>query len=476
MKKLFLFLFFLIITIVNRGFAGVCYNEKDSIPLPVTVLSKYLQFASYSGQEYEAGVFLSDFCKENGLHVRIFTDTGGSFNFAASLYPLSLNKPNIVFHHHIDVVPEGNLSEWKYPPFSGAVAEGNIWGRGALDIKGLGIMHLFGLLKYVELAQQNDLPYNFTLLAVSGEETGGYIGSKIIINHFFEILNAVLVMGEGGAGIDFLFSATKEKPVFGISIAEKTSLWLKLKLDMETLAHGSVTPEEYPAQIMIEALNRINKRIPKLKFNKASRRMFKEVARIEGGLKGFILENMNWYIFKPFIINIFTKDPNLYALSANTITITSINTPIATSNQIAQSIEATLDCRLISSAEDKLLIKEIQELLKDNRIEIEILDKGVDSYVSMPEKYYEMVENVLKLLFKKSTAVPIFFPASSDNNYYRSMKVPVYGILPIVMSKKQLNSIHNFNEHIPVKSFLKGIEFFETFIGEIIKQPSPIKE
>ena len=69
---------------------------------------------------------------------------------------------------------------WKYPPFSGTIAEGSIWGRGALDIKELGIMHLFALLRCKELAKNNDLPYNFTILAVSGEETGGYIGSKII--------------------------------------------------------------------------------------------------------------------------------------------------------------------------------------------------------------------------------------------------------------------------------------------------------
>lgn len=474
-KKVKLLLIVLIFGIKNFTYCNSDFS-KDSVLNPVAVLSKYLQFASYSGKEFEAGKYLMDICKDNGLNITVFTDTGGSINFAASLYPLALKKPNIVFHHHIDVVPEGNHSEWEYPPFSGAIAEGSIWGRGALDIKSLGIMHLFAILKYRKLSENSNLPYNFTLLAVSGEEVGGYAGSKIIVNNFFEQLNPILVLGEGGSGIDFLFSANKEKPLFGITIAEKTSLSLKLYLSMETLAHGAVAPSEYPNQMMVEALNRINKRIPRIKFNKASRRMFNEVAKIEGGFKGFVLQNLNWIIFEPLIKRIFTKDPNLYAISSNTITITSIRSSQGANNQISQSIEATLDCRLLSSSEDKVFIKEVQDLLNDPRIKIEITEKGADSYVTIPEYYYSLFEKVIKNNFKKSKVASIFLPASSDNNYFRSKGIPVYGINPIVLNKKELNSIHNINEHIQISSLLSGIAVFEQFIRELIAHPVEIKK
>ena len=476
-------LVFLFIIIFNTGLtfnafsqSNIQNTEKDSVPYPVTVLCKYLQFDSYSGKEYEAGQFLINICKTNGLNIKVFTDTAGSINFAASLYPLSSNKPNIIFLHHIDIVPEGKISAWKYPPFSGTIAEGSIWGRGALDIKELGIMHLFALLRCKELAKNNDLPYNFTILAVSGEETGGYIGSKIIVSHFLDQLNPVLVLGEGGSGIDFLLSASKEKPLFGISIAEKTSLCIKLHLDMETLAHGAVTPSEYPNQIMVDALSRINNRIPNLKFNKASRRMFNEVGKIEGGFKGFVLQNMNWFVFKPFITRFFVNDPNLHAVSSNTITITSINIAQGADNQIAQNIEATLDCRLLSSAEDKVLIKEIQELLNDSRIKIEIIDKGADSYLSVPEYFYDVMEKAIKASYKKSKIAPMFLPSSSDNNYFRSRGIPVYGIIPMVLNKQQLNSIHNVNEHVTISGFMKGIDIFEAFIRELIAHPTSIKK
>jgi len=460
-----LFVFTVDVLIADQNYDVV---PVDTLPPQVQVLSKYLQFPSYSGQEYEAGMYLIDVCEQMGLHVEVFTDTGGSINFAASLYPLSLKKPNIVFMHHIDVVQEGEHKQWKYPPFSGAVAEGAVWGRGALDIKGMGIMHIFALAKFVELAKEKDLPYNFTMLAVSGEEIGGHLGAKIIIKHFAEQLNAVLVLGEGGSGISDLFPATKERPVFGISIAEKVSLWVRLTLDMETLAHGSITPDEYPNQIMIEALSRINNRIPQVKFNKASRRMFREIGKIEGGPRGFILQNINWLIFKPFVTQYFLSDPNLYAVSSNTITITSIYNPTVAHNQIAQSVVATLDCRLLASGEEAELIKEIRSLLRDPRIKIEIIEKEARSNISTPEYFFEAMEEAIKLIYDKSRVVPIFFPASTDNNYFRTLDIPVYGINPIINSKQMLNTIHNFNERIPINKLLSGQKVFEAFIQKVL--------
>lgn len=443
-------------------------QQADTIPYPAQLLSRYLQYPSVSGNEYDAGKFLADVCEEKGLYVTVFTDTGGIYNFAASLYPLSDGKPNIVFHHHIDVVPEGKLSEWKYPPFSGTIAEGSVWGRGAMDNKSLGVMHLCAMMRYIEKAKQTDLPYNFTMLAVSGEETGGYTGSKLIVDNYWHMMNAVLVLGEGGSGIDFMLSATHDNPIFGISIAEKTSLWLKLVLDLETLAHGSVTPSEYANSIMIDALNRINKRIPRIKFNKASRKMFREIGRIQGGFQGFVLQNMNWMIFKPIVSQIFIKDPTLHAISSNTITITSINSDKGAHNQIAQRIEATLDCRLLSNVEDAELIEEIQELIRDKRIRIEIVDRGANSYVTIPEYYFDVMKAAIRSHYKKAVVAPMFLPASADNNFFRSTGVPVYGIMPAVMTKIQLNSIHNYNEHIPVASLLNAIEVFDTFISLVI--------
>lgn len=147
------------------------------------LLSSYIQIESVSGNEIDAGIFLSELSEQKGLHVRVFTQEINSYNFAASLYPLELGKPNVIFLNHIDVVPSGEDSLWTYPPYSGTIADGFVWGRGAIDCKSLGIMQLMAVAHFVGFAAEIDLPYNFTMLAVSNEELGGKLGGQNKIPH-----------------------------------------------------------------------------------------------------------------------------------------------------------------------------------------------------------------------------------------------------------------------------------------------------
>ena len=98
-----------------------------------------------SGNEKKAGDFLKQVCRNNDLHIADFGSEDGQYNFAASVFPLSSQKPNIVFLNHIDVVPESK-SELR-EPFSGNIEDGVIYGRGTIDNKGAALMQLYGILK-----------------------------------------------------------------------------------------------------------------------------------------------------------------------------------------------------------------------------------------------------------------------------------------------------------------------------------------
>ena len=138
-------------------------------------------------------------------------EANGNFNFAASLFPLESKKPNIILLNHIDTVSEGAEVEWQYPPYSGKITDKDIWGRGAYDNKGAAVMQLFSLLKIKESIGNFNSSYNITLLSVSCEETQCPGGINFVIDNYFDLLNPVLVLGEGPPALKNIIAKPPKK-------------------------------------------------------------------------------------------------------------------------------------------------------------------------------------------------------------------------------------------------------------------------
>lgn len=429
------------------------------------LLSEYVKRESISGNEFVAGEFFSDYCRQKGLFVRHLTKDTSSYNFCASLYPLELRKPNILLLNHIDVVPEGKLEDWKYPPYSGEIVDGSVWGRGSVDNKGMGVMQVYALQQFVERAGSHELPFNVTLLSVSSEEVGGELGAKVVTERFLEELNPILVLGEGGSGIEGIVSSDPNLTVYGISIAAKRMLWLKLKCKLNSSGHGSVPPDADANKIMIRALERINSKIRPIELSPATKTMFVKLGKMEGGLKGFALRNIGF--FKPFIGSALREEAIIYALVSNTATHTNISNPPGATNKISEEVEATLDCRLLPETDKEEFIKYLKEVMDEELIEIEIMFESPGALGSKPGIFYKLLENSLLDVYPDAKVAPILFPATNDNNYFRAKGIPAYGILPVKMNKEMLESIHSNDENMPVDLLVSGSRVYYSFIEQL---------
>lgn len=458
-----LFSSFLIYDIAGQApdYIGNLSREEAS-----TILSEYIRHASVTGKEKPAGQFLENICRERGLHVRIFTDKADSYNFAASLYPLEMNKPNVILLNHIDVVPEGDTSRWKHPPFSGAIIGDTIWGRGTADMKGAAIMQLMAIASFAGEAGKTDLPFNVTLLCVSGEEKYGETGAGIVSGSFLSELNPAAVFGEGGIGTKNILSGDPEKMVFAISISEKRALWLKLSLNHETSGHGSVPPPDYANKMMINSLHSLVNSDPRIRFNKSTRSMFRAYGRLEKGLTGMVLNKPG--LFKPLIAGRLRKDPLLLSTVTNTMTITRFADQENEINQIPQEAMVMLDCRLLPETPTDDFIGFIRKKLKTGDIEISIISETKNAPSTIPDKYYIMFSESIVETYPGAGIMPVIFPATTDNNYFRNAGVPVYGIIPAVLGEELIKAIHNYNERIPVESLIKGTEVYIRFIEKLL--------
>jgi carboxypeptidase PM20D1 len=443
-----------------------CLRLTAQNEAPENILSEYLKIRSVAGNESEAGKYLSDLCKTKDLSVRIFSDIDSAYNFAASLYPLSSKKPNIIFLNHLDVVPANDSSDWTYPPFSGAIYNNKVWGRGAIDCKGLAVMQLMALASYIDSAKIMDFPYNVTMLSVSGEETNSENGAGLIVTKYFTELNPVVVFGEGGSGLKNIVTSDTSKIIFGISVAEKRSLWLKLDVYSESFAHGSMSSDLYANKKLLRTLIKLLDEKKYVKFNDVLRNMFSRLGTMEGGLKGFIIKRINWDIFWPVVKKKFNEGEPLHLLVYNTFTITNISNTKVPSNQIADHASAVLDCRLLPGTDSSKFLKKIKNTVGP-KVKITVLSSSPDASESPQDIFYLYMEKALKEKFPDCEVMPVLFPATTDNNYFRNNGVSAFGIIPAILSMENIESVHNKNENISIEQLNNGIEIYKKFIEEI---------
>lgn len=467
---------FLLLSVVLFSTSVRAQNVVESSTLPesvsiyqsINLLSAYIQVESVTGNEGQAALFIEDYIRTTDLNLRVFSNAVDNYNLSASLYPLSSGKPNIVLHNHIDVVPVEKFNVWEHHPYSGHFDGEYIHGRGALDAKGLAIMQLKALEAFKHDYDTADLPFNVTVLFVSAEETGAKgKGARFVMENFKEELNAAVVLGEGGAGYKNVLVNKPEKVVFGVSIAEKQSLWLELNIQTNAAGHGAAPSTNYANMQLINSLNRLTNRKVLLLFNRSTRRMFRKLGKAEGGIRGFFIRNINWAILAPFVRKQIDREPMLSTLLTNTLTVTNIYNPPGPPNQVSNFATAILDCRLVPGTSTKSFIRYVERKLDNKNITVSVISESPEAVPSRLNKYYKGIENAIAISYPNAVTIPFLFPATSDNSLFRSYGIPSYGFIPAVMTESDINSIHSSNERINLDVLESGIVVYYNFLKEM---------
>jgi acetylornithine deacetylase/succinyl-diaminopimelate desuccinylase-like protein len=211
-------------------------NEETIRADAVATMSRYVQFDTTNppGNEMPAAVWLRDQLLDRDItkDVVIHEPAPGRGLVLAHIPGSEPLKP-LLINHHMDVVA-ADPSQWTHPPFSGAVAEGFVWGRGTLDTKNLGVVFLLALESLLKEGTRFRRPIIF--LAVPDEETGGNQGMKWLVENHLAALDPEWVWDEGSGGFKGLFGP---QLMFGVAVAEKQIQHLKLVATGEP-GHGSM--------------------------------------------------------------------------------------------------------------------------------------------------------------------------------------------------------------------------------------------
>jgi carboxypeptidase PM20D1 len=441
------------------------YHEE--VPWEAQALSKYIQVPSLSGEERAAGAFFLELATLNGLHTLELPGPNNAFNAVVSLFPLDLKKPNVIFINHIDVVQANNTENWRYPPFSGAIEEGCVWGRGAYDNKGSAIIQLSALIAVSqnELVQDSDI--NISILLLSGEEVFSDGGAKFVAEHYLDVLNPLAFIGEGPAGVKGMVASKPDQEVYTIALSHKSALWLKLSLEYESIGHGSVPPQRYPSKDLVEAISKLLSKKQPIQMNAYNASLLQGLGDLEGGIKGFFMKNIHF--LKPLSRSIIRKEPLYNAFFSNTISLTEIKTYPEGKNSIPYRAEAILDCRLLPETNQQKFIKQLKKDLKNPNIQVEIVQNTPSALPSSPtHPIYTLAESAIKEESPQAVVVPIMLPATIDSNFFRAKGYASFCFVPILMTKELLSKVHGDNERVPISSLVSGADILTVFMNRLI--------
>jgi acetylornithine deacetylase/succinyl-diaminopimelate desuccinylase-like protein len=440
---------------------------KDLPDSAAQLLSRYIQIPSVSGMERDAALFLMEEGLKAGLHGQWLKGPAGEPNLVLSLFPLVSGKPNCIFIHHMDVVPGLEDASWRYPPFSGTLAEGHVWGRGAYDNKGPGIATLLALKSLVEEVAAENWSYNVSLLAVVGEETFSDAGAAYVAEHYHRDLNPLVIFGEGPVGLTNVTQRRSDTPVFSVALTSKRVLWVRLTAEYDTNGHGSAPPSAYPTKDLTRALHRVLKTKQPYYFSAYNANLLSAVGDQESGFKGFLMKNI--HVFGPLATPFLRKDPLFNSFFSNTISLTEVSSNSAVRNSIPQKAEAILDCRLLPQTNKDEFMAWLQKKIRDDRIRLEIMKETPNARpTSTATPQYDAILKTIRHFHPKSHIAAIMLPATNDSNYFRAKGYPVYCFVPFVMEPDLLKCVHAPDERLPYRVLEEGVKMQTFLIRELV--------
>ncbi|MBZ4188620.1 M20/M25/M40 family metallo-hydrolase [Niabella beijingensis] len=390
-------------------------------------------------------------------------------------------KP-ILFLSHMDVVPPGAASvknkdsaifkpldkaasavtmiakEWDYPPFSGAVANGRIYGRGALDMKGM----LFSLMESMtRLMKEGYIPQRDIYLAFGfDEEVGGRKGAQEIAANFKQKgLEFDAVYDEGGVILEKGSIGGIDADLALIGCAEKGFLSARIKVK-GLGGHSSVPPLESAIGKAAIIMRRLEDHQMKPVITPLIQEFFDNV----GGAMSFStrLAVANKWLLKKVLLSQLTKNNSTNALVRTTTALTMMKGSDGT-NVLSPEVSFVVNFRLLPGNSVEEVKAHIANATKGFDVEVEEIDntRAASAVSSTNTRAYQVVEAGIKTVFPGVLTTPYLTVGGTDAYKYQIVSKNIYRFIPFKINSAEQQSIHSTNEYISIENYEKMLFYFK---------------
>jgi carboxypeptidase PM20D1 len=369
-------------------------------------------------------------------------------------------KPAVLMSH-LDVVPveDGEEEDWTHPPFSGAVVDGYIWGRGALDIK-VGVM---GILEATEaLIGAGEAPARTFIFAFGcDEEIGGRQGAKKIAELLDKrdiradyVLDEGLVITEGiMPGID--------RPVALIGLAEKGFLTLNLTAKAEG-GHSSMPPFETAIGILARAVKRLEDQQFDAYLNPPARQMFEAVGPEMPMAMRVVFANL--WLLEPVLIGQLEQKKQTNATVRTTTAVTIFNAGVQ-DNILPKTARASVNFRIAPGQTIEDVERHVKTAIDDARVEVQTPEASFTSnpspVSSTDSEAFDHVRRTTREIFGEETIViPGLMVGGTDSRWFADIADDVYRFIPTQLSADDTKRIHGVDERIGVQNYKNVVRYY----------------
>ncbi len=370
----------------------------------------------------------------------------------------SPDLPPIVLMAHQDVVPiePGTEEKWSYPPFAGEIADGFIWGRGAMDDKG----SLVAILEAVETLLERGFRPKRSVLFVFGhdEEVGGTTGAAAVA----ELLKSrgvrpFFVLDEGGAVADG-FLPGLERPLATVGIAEKGSASIEIAVEVEG-GHSSVPPRQTAIGILSRAIARLEDNPLPGGIRGPFREMLLTIGPEMPFSRRLVLANL--WLFGPLVEGQLSKVPAADSMMRTSTAVTIVEGGVK-SNVLPSRARAVVNFRIAPGDTVEGVLEHVRRVVGDPRVVVvEARETREPSPVSPTDSEgFRLIERTIRRIFPEVIVAPYLLPGGTDSRHFTALTPEVYRFGAMRVGAEDLRRAHGTDERLSVDGLTQMVGFY----------------
>ncbi len=420
------------------------------------------------GNEIIAAEYIAGVLQAEGLEPVVIETAPRRGNVIARLRGDGSAAP-LLLYSHTDVVPV-ERDKWSVDPFGGELLDGFIYGRGALDMKGIGAMQLAVFLAIARevLSGQLTLARDIILAATADEEADTNQGIGVLVRRSPELLRAEYALSEFGGHATWV----GRHVLYPIQTAEKGNIWMRL-IATGRPGHASVPHDDNPVVTLARALDRLSRLQLPTKLLPTTRALIGTLADALGGAQGVALRAwMEMDALRDIPLHRLINDPmlaaELHAVTHTTIVPTSLRAGYKV-NVIPSTAEAGLDCRILPGTGVEETLSALNTALQDFqtlRFEVDSVGEALEFPFDTP--LFEAISRVLRRHDPRGVPTPYMLSGGTDAKHVSRLGAVCYGFSPMRFDPGEnfFDLVHGHDERVAVSALNWGVQVLYDLVRE----------